>query len=412
MTHTAPVLATPPWWQRDDLGYRDGRLRFAGRDVLELAEAAGAPLYIYSLDRVEANLSRVLAALAASGCATRAYYAIKANRYAPLLQRLAASGRCGADVCSPDEVDLALACGFAGTDISFTGTGVSSRDLDRLLAVPGLHINCDTIGMVRRIGERAPGRDIGLRVNPATGIGYADSDKLTYAGAKTTKFGIYREQWAEALAMARRFDLRLTTLHFHVGCGYLAPQLDRWEQAVAAALAFLDDAAEAIPDIATVNIGGGLGLPHRAGDPALDLAQWSAILARQFAGRGVAIAVEPGDYLVKDAGLLVLEVTDVERKRDTTFASVAGGFNLHPEPVHYGLPCEPAACLLREHDTARWQRMTIAGNINEAIDLWAEDHPMPPLREGDHIAFLNAGGYGAAMMSNHCMRGALAEIHI
>lgn len=408
MTARAELAAPRPWWQRDDLGYRGGRLHFAGRDVLDLADTVGAPLYVYSLDRVEANLSRVLAALAASGCPARAYYAIKANRHAPLLQRLAAGGRCGADVCSPDEVDLALACGFADTDISFTGTGVSGRDLDRLLAVPGLHINCDTIGMILRIGERAPGRAIGIRVNPATGIGYADSDKLTYAGTKTTKFGIYREQWAEALATAQRFGLRVTTLHFHVGCGYLAPQLDRWEEAVATALAFLEDA----PDVTTVNIGGGLGLPHRASDPALDLGRWSAILARQFGGRGLTIAVEPGDYLVKDAGLLVLEVTDVERKRDTLFASVAGGFNLHPEPVHYGLPCEPAACLLRESDPARWQRMTIAGNINEAIDLWAEDQPMPPLREGDHIAFLNAGGYGAAMMSNHCMRGAVAEVDI
>jgi diaminopimelate decarboxylase len=395
------------WWERDDLHYRGDRLFFAGRDVAALAAEADRPLYIYSLDRVRANLDRVLDALGRTGCAHRVYYAMKANRYAPLLRMLAQSGRCGVDVCSPDELDHALAFGFAADAISFTGTAVANRDLDRLLAHPALTINCDTIGMIRRIGERAPGRAIGIRVNPGLGIGYGDSPLLTYAGAKATKFGIYREQWPEALATARRFGLTITGLHFHVGCGYLTQQLDRWEAAAAAALAFLDG----LPEVTTVNIGGGLGLPHRAGEPPLDLRRWAAALRRQFEGRGLAVATEPGDYLVKDAGMLVLGVTDVERKRDTLFAYVDGGFNLAPEPVYYGLPCEPVACALRG-DPRDWEAVTIAGNINEAIDLWAEAAPMPPLREGDRIAFINAGGYGAAMSSNHCMRGDFAEVHV
>jgi diaminopimelate decarboxylase len=124
----------------------------------------------------------------------------------------------------------------------------------------------------------------------------------------------------------------------------------------------------------------------------------------------VTIAVEPGDYIVKDAGVLVLGVTDVERKRDVTFVHVDGGFNLAPEPAYYELPCEPVACAPRSFDTAAWKPVTLAGNINEALDIWAHAAPMPELREGDHIAFLNAGGYGASMSSNHCMRGAFTEM--
>src|SRR3546814_2405925 len=115
--------------------------------------------------------------------------------------------------------------------------------------------------------------------------------------------------------MARRFGLTVTCLHFHVGCGYLTDQLPNWEKAVAAALWFLD----AVPEVRSVNVGGGLGLPHRALDQPLDLARWAAVLRRQFAGRNVAIAVEPGDYIVKDAGMLLLSVTDVEWKRDVRF---------------------------------------------------------------------------------------------
>ncbi len=412
---TAPTLPDSAgrfWWQRADLHYAGDRLHFAGADVGELAARCDGPLYIYSLDRVAANLDRVRAALDQSGCAHRVYFAMKANRYPPLLRMLAASGQCGVDICSPNELDLALACGFAPEDISFTGTGVSNRDLDRLLAHPGLHINCDSIGMIRRIGERAPGRAIGIRINPGIGTGYDDNQMLTYAGAATTKFGIYREQWDAALEAARGHGLPIRAIHFHVGCGYLTKQLDRWEEALAAALAFLADA----PEVTMVNVGGGLGLPHRATDRPLDLALWAAALRRQFgdafAQRGVMLAVEPGDYLVKDAGMLVLGVTEVERKRDTVFVSVAGGFNLHPEPVFYDLPCEPVACLLREADPASWQSVTIAGNINEASDLWARDVAMPPLVEEDFVAFLNAGGYGSAMQSNHCMRGDFQEMHL
>lgn len=403
-----PLPSARHWWERADLQYVGDRLHFAGADVSSLAAGADRPLFLYSLERVGANLDRVLAALRETGCDHRVYYAMKANRYAPLLQMLAQSGRCGVDICSPNELDHALACGFAPEDISFTGTGVANRDLDRLLAQPQIMINCDTIGMIRRIGERAPGRSIGIRINPALGTGYGDSPLLTYAGEKATKFGIYREQWDEALAMARNFDLTVTSLHFHVGCGYLTRQLDRWDAAVSAALKFLS----AVPDVRTINVGGGLGLPHRPDEIPLDLARWSGILRRHFAARGIAIAVEPGDYLVKDAGMLVLTVGDVERKRDTLFAYVDGGFNLAPEPVYYSLPCEPVACLRRKTDRAAWHPVTIAGNINEAIDLWAEATPMPPLCEGDHIAFINAGGYGAAMSSNHCMRGDFAEMHL
>ena len=209
-----------------------------------------------------------------------------------------------------------------------------------------------------------------------------------------------------ALATAAEHGLKVTSLHFHVGCGYLTTELDAWDAAVEASAAFLHEA----PDVTTVNVGGGLGLPHREGDRPLDLARWAAILKRRFAGRDVTVAVEPGDYLVKDAGMFVLSVVDVEQKRDTTFVAVDGGFNLAPEPAYYDLPCEPVACAPASFDMAGWRPVTLAGNINEALDTWAQGKPMPPLSEGDRIAFLNSGAYGAAMSSNHCMRGAFTEM--
>lgn len=394
------------WWARDDLGFENGRLCLAGHDLAALAETVEGPVHVLSAARVAANLHRVREALAATGGPSRLYYAMKANRFEPLLRAIAKSGRCGVDICSPNELDRALDCGFAPADVSFTGTAVSNRDLDRLLAEPDITINCDSIGMIRRIGERMPGRAIGVRVNPERGTGYSGAEKLTYAGEAVTKFGVYREQWGAARETARAHGLRITSLHFHVGCGWLDRELEAWDAAVEAGLAFAAD----LPDLRTVNVGGGLGLPHREGDVALDLGLWAAALRRRFAGRGVTVAAEPGDYIVKDAGVLVLQVTDVERKKDVTFASVDGGFNLAPEPAYYDLPCEPVACAPRSLDRGTWKPVTIAGNINEALDIWAHGKPMPDLREGDRLAFLNAGGYAASMSSNHCMRGDFTEM--
>jgi diaminopimelate decarboxylase len=97
----------------------------------------------------------------------------------------------------------------------------------------------------------------------------------------------------------------------------------------------------------------------------------------------------------------------VEEKGGTKFVGVNGGFNLQNLAVYYKTPFIPAP--LRWEGTAPMEKVTIAGNINEAIDLLAEDAWLPPLAEGDYLALLNVGGYGAASSSNHCMRGSYSE---
>ena len=120
---------------------------------------------------------------------------------------------CGIDVCSPAEMRLALEHGFDETDISFTGHAVSNADLEVFARHPRVHINCDALSTIRRLGERCPGRSIGIRVNPRVGAGY--NDRLHYAGAKPSKFGIYRDRFDEALALSASFGMKVTQIHFH-----------------------------------------------------------------------------------------------------------------------------------------------------------------------------------------------------
>jgi len=391
------------WWQRYDLRYSDDRLMFAGRAATDLAHQYGSPSFFYSARRVEANIARLHAALDAAGFAGshRINYAMKANRFAPLLTWMKTSGLCSIDACSPQEVEHAVGCGFAPAEISFTATSLSDRDFDRLSRLDGLVMNCDSLHSIRQWGERRPGRKIGIRVNPAVGVGRAHNELLQYSGGRTTKFGIYREQFDEAVELAARYGLTIERIHFHTGCGYLTPQLHAWERVVEECLWFVDR----IDTVTTVNVGGGLGVPHTAQDRPLDLAQWAAILTRHFQERRLQIEVEPGDYLVKDAGLLLLTVNAVEKKQETVFVGVDAGFNIAVEPAVYGLPFQPVPVWLRPGG----EPCTVVGNINEALDVWYADVVLPPLASGDCLALINAGAYSASMASNHCMRGEFRE---
>jgi diaminopimelate decarboxylase len=397
----SPPRFDPAWWQRADLGYRDGRLHFAGRELQSLARQAGTPAFVYSAARVRANLGRLKDALDAEGVPHRVFYAIKANRFRPLLQAMQSWGLCGIDVCSPAELLYALELGWSAADVSFTGHAVSNADLDVFARYPDVHVNCDALSTIRRLGERCPGRAIGIRVNPRVGAGY--NDKLHYAGKRPSKFGIYRDRFDEALELAARFGMKVTQVHFHFGYGYLTRDLPQFEEALASAAWFLDRC----PDVDTLDVGGGMGAPITAAHPPLDLGRWAALIAAATRSRGLKVHLEPGDYLMKDAGALLCEVNTVENKGGVDFAGVDAGLNLQNLWAYYQTPFVVAPLALRGGDEAA--TYTVTGNINEAIDVLAEDVVLPRLQEGEFVALLNAGGYGSAAASNHCMRGSFSE---
>lgn len=392
------------WWERPDLRYVNETLVFGGQSVQSLVSASGTPVYLYDGERVKANLERLRTALGRDGRRFRVFYAMKANRCTPLLTMLRLHGRCGVDVCSPGELLLARQVGFHSADISFTGTALSAADLDCLARHPEVIINCDSLHAIAELGARCPGRRIGIRVNPALGIGYRDHEILQYAGTHTTKFGIYREEFPKALNLAAESGLTVHGIHFHCGCGYLQDNIKQWSRIMQSITWFLDQ----VPALDYVNVGGGLGIPLTESDQPLDLASWSEVVWNVLKGYPIEVCVEPGDYLVKDAGMLVLQVNMVERKRNQWFVGVDGGFNLHIEPAFYDLPIHPVAVKL-DPSPARTHTFHVAGNINEALDLIAKNITMPLPNPGDFLAFLNAGGYGASMKSDHCLRNALQE---
>jgi diaminopimelate decarboxylase len=399
--NAAKIADAAAWWERADRHYdAQGELCFAGRRIHALAAELGTPTYVYGAARITQNVTRLQRALDTLGMPVRLLYAMKANRFAPLMRHMKALG-VGIDACSPNEVRHATDCGFSEAEISFTAGSLSRADFEALAGWPQMQLNLDAISALDGLALRCAGREIGLRINPGLGIGYADNPKLRYAGARPSKFGIYRDRFAEALARAERLGLRVVRLHCHAGCGFLDPQLPQLQALFAVIGEFLD----AAPQIRELNLGGGLGVAQREGDAALDLQAWASCVRQAFAGRGLRLALEPGDYLVKDAGALITEVACDEVKGGLRFVGVNAGFNLHPEPAFYQRPLQPVAARKAAPSTPA----CVVGNLNEALDVWAEQVALPALQPGDILCFLNAGGYGASMASSHCLRGDFRE---
>ena len=394
-----------PWWVRPGLDVEDGRLTIAGVDAESLARAHGTPLFAYDRRRFAENARAMQSAFTGTGLPFRLRFALKANPLPEVLSVLRDLGEPGSrpsvgiDACSPGEVERALACGWRSDEISFTGTNVSERDLDVLLA-HGIHLNLDAISQLERYGRRAPGTRVGIRIDPATGAGY--NAQLEYSGARPTKFGIGLERLDDAIASVGRHALVVDTVHFHAGSGWLGDGLPAFEAALPAAVEAVERLRAAGHPIEEVNVGGGLGVPARADERPIDLDAYAAAVSRHLGPLGVRVAAEPGDYLSKDAGILLGEVVTVEQRRGVTFVGLDIGWNVNCAYFIYGFAQELVLC--RDAAAERTWTTTVAGHINEASDVFAEAYPMPPVDEGDIVALLNAGGYHQAMSSTHCLR--------
>ncbi len=393
---------TRTWWARPGLEVRAGRLTIAGRDAEEIARTHGTPTYAHDLVRVQEQADALQRALSDAGLRGVVRLALKAQREPRLLAFLRhRTPAVGMDVCSPGEIEWALAHGWAPREISYTGTNVSDRDLDRILAA-GVHVNADLLSQLERFGRRAPGSVVGVRVNPRIGATAAGGGVSLYAGERPTKFGIFPERIGEAVEIAARHGLTIDTVHAHVGDGYLTPGLPVFDETVRRLAGVVEALRAAGHPVAEVNTGGGLGVPDAPGDAPLDLDRWAGILARHLDPLDVAVGTEPGDFLVKECAVHLAEVVTVEDRGGTTFVGLDTGWNVMCERFVYRANLPLVLC--RAADAVPVAAVTVGGNINEGDDVFGEDVPLPEVREGDIVAALNVGSYNASMTSQHCLR--------
>ncbi|MBI5489110.1 MAG: diaminopimelate decarboxylase [Deltaproteobacteria bacterium] len=392
---------TQPWWVDGAFGCGPEGLTLGGRPVAAAAAEHGTPLYLYDTAEVRRRARVLKQALDATGLERRVHFAMKANRFGPVLDAIRAERDIGIDACSPREVALALRHGFAPAEISVTASMLADRDLNAFAAAR-VHINLDSRSALRRWAARVPrGTPVGLRIDPDVAVGYGDDPKVAYG---RSKFGLLPETVERVAAEAAALGLVVDTLHVHGGWGLPASALP----AMLRTFERLAGLAARLPTVRTLNVGGGLGARRRASDVPLGLAEWSDALRAAFGPWGGRVACEPGTLLVDWAGVLLVQVNTVEDKDGVTWLGVDAGHNINVYAAHYGIPVEVVhvARPLAPADTV----CSVAGNINESNDVFARGIALPRVTEGDLLAFLPAGAYGSSMSSDHCLRGFAAEV--
>jgi diaminopimelate decarboxylase len=355
----------------------------------------GTPSYVYDRAALEGAARRALAFPAPFGFTLR--YAMKANPSRGVLTLFRDLGL-HVDASSDQEVDRALRAGFQPAQIQLTSQMPSPRLAEHLAR--GVLYNACSLHQLDAVGRVAPGREVSVRMNPGLGTG---STNRTNTGGPASSFGIWHEYLGEVKALADRHDLRLTRVHSHVGSG-TDPEV--WKRCTRMTL----DLAAKLPDVATLNLGGGFKVGRMPGEPSVNLADVGAhvrdeLLAfRERDGRALHLEIEPGTYLVATAGVVVATCVDVvdTGREGYLFAKLDAGMTEVTRPSLYGAQ-HPIAVLADGRADAD---VVFVGPCCESGDILTpapgDPEALAPRRVarpqiGDLVVIGGAGAYCAAM---------------
>lgn len=384
------------------------KLLLGSVSIENLVHKYGSPLFVYETDTVRRRFRELKEAIKYPKL--QIYYACKANTNLALLQFLRKEGAC-VDCVSPGEVHAALKAGFSSFHVLFTGDGASDEEM-RFCVDRNIRFNIGSLSHLRRYGERWRGTEVMLRVNPEVGGGHHPH---CVTGGPQSKFGIWHGDLEEARRIASEYRLTVKGVQAHAGSGIM--ESDVFVDLVDAVL----EAAAGFPDVETVDFGGGFGVPYRPGEERLSLAHVGETLTKKFQimsdrfKRPLTLAIEPGRYLVAEAGYLLARVTTLKSTPSFDFAIVDSGFNHLVRPMAYGSWHEIINASNPEGEPKPY---VVAGNLCETGDVFTpgEGGPatrlVPEIREGDILGFCNAGAYGYSMASNYNARPRPAEVFV
>jgi diaminopimelate decarboxylase len=373
----------------------------------DLAQRHGTPLWVYDAATIRARIAELAAF-------DTIRFAQKANANIHLLRLMRAAG-VSVDAVSLGEIERALAAGYrAGShELVFTADLLDRATLDRVVA-DRIPVNAGSIDMLEQLGARSPGHPMWLRINP--GFGHGHSNK-TNTGGEHSKHGIWHAELSRALGTIDRHGLVLEGLHMHIGSGVDYAHLQQVCEAMVALVARLDRPVPAI------SAGGGLSIPYRAGDPRIDTGHYFGlwddarrrIAARQ--GSPVKLEIEPGRFLVAEAGALVAEVRATKPMGGNFFVLVDAGFNDLMRPAMYGSHHDISVLPAPGHPAGASRPTVVAGPLCESGDVFTQGEggvvlgrELPEPTVGDLLVFHDAGAYGASMSSNYNTRPLAAEV--
>ncbi|VEB95558.1 Diaminopimelate decarboxylase [Cedecea lapagei] len=323
------------------------------------------------------------------------------------------------DSVSAGEIERALAAGYKplenADDIVFTADVIDNATL-ALVAEQKIPVNIGSVDMLHQLGEVSPGHRVWLRINP--GFGHGHSQK-TNTGGENSKHGIWLSDMPKALEAMQRYGIQLVGIHMHIGSGVDYGHL---EQVCGAMVQQVIDFGQ---DLEAISAGGGLSIPYREGEETIDTGHyyglWNAAREKIAAhlGHPVKLEIEPGRFLVAEAGVLVSEVRAVKDMGSRHFVLIDAGFNDLMRPSMYGSYHHISALAGDGRDLTSAQQVetVVAGPLCESGDVFTqqeggkvETRLLPPVKPGDYLVLHDTGAYGASMSSNYNSRPLLPEV--
>lgn len=389
--------------------YTDNRLLCDDVDIAGLAGQYGTPLYVYSANQVSGR-----AALFQTSFADVPHvicYAVKANSSLAILKMLAAQG-CGFDIVSGGELARVLAAGGPGvaSRVVFSGVGKTADEMDAALEADILQFNVESEPELELLASRAAALGktarIALRVNPDVN---AETHPYISTGLSAHKFGIgialARAVYARAAAMP---SIEPTGVSVHIGSQIR--QVEPFAEALAKTLSLVQELRSDGLNIRYVDAGGGLGIEYadKPFDAAEQVAQYATALKTAIGSMDVHLLLEPGRFLVGQAGALITRVLYRKANGDKRFVIVDAGMNDLIRPALYQAHHEIIPVV--QSPGAPEETADIVGPVCESGDFFARARTLPETQQGDLLAILDAGAYGLSLSSNYNTRVRPAEV--
>lgn len=398
--------------------YRDGRLQASGVPLDALAEAVGTPFYCYDADALEHSYSHFATAL--SGLPATICYALKANSNQAVIATFARLGA-GADVVSEGELRRALTAGVPARKIVFAGVGKTPRELAAGLDAGILQFNVESLSELKRLAEVATARGttapVALRVNPDVDAG--THAKIT-TGRADSKFGIDAAE-ARAFLLANREipGIRIEGLAVHIGSQLT--DIQPYRLAFERLIALYRELKTAGLPLKRLDFGGGIGISYRhgplsengageeVGEADARVTAYAEMVRGLVQGLDADFVFEPGRLLVGNAGVLVTRVLYVKDNGPRRFVIVDAAMNDLIRPTLYDAWHEIVP-LTQPAAGAALRPVDVVGPICESSDTFARERPLPPVAEGDLLAFSSAGAYSFVMASTYNSRPLAPEV--
>lgn len=376
--------------------------------LTDLAKSFGTPLYVYDADKIREKISVLRSAF--EGIDLTIKYAVKSNTNLAILRLMRENG-VDMDVVSPQELDLGLIAGYEGSNITFTPSGVHFSEIEYAVS-KGAIVNLDNLSVLEKFGAKyGASKPCLIRIKPHV---FGGGNEKIMTAHPESKFGISIHQKAEILAIVAKYKINVIGLHQHTGSDIKDGKT--FEQAATALFEFAYD----FKDLQIIDLGGGFKVPYSPEDPGVNMKEVGQIMSDAFRvfcakyGRELRLWVEPGKFLVSEAGTFLAETNVVKCDPVKTFVGINSGLNHLIRPMMYG--SYHYIFNASNSDSSNQKEYRVTGYICEtdtfSFDFKGKQNErlLNEVKEGDIIAIANAGAYGFTMASHYNSRFLPAEV--